>query len=630
MVSVIPGRPEPAQRGSQRGLVTLLMLLILISTGSYFLLRALNQAAQGQAAAELTTQRALNAAREALLGYAARYPDNPENSQVSPLAGPGRLPCPDTRLNSGKPAGVADSPCATSSRTETGRLPWHTLDVPELLDGSGAPLWYAVSDNFRAGGDPPLNSETPGTLRLDGCAQDHDIVALVIAPGPALEGQARAPTSYDVAAYLEGDNASKGDNCFSRVLDEAHNDHVLAIAKQDLMAVVETRVLDDLANALSRYKNAHAAYPWLSPFSAPAINEYTGNVGTRSGLLPLRLAETGAADPYAIDGNVLAFDAPFTLRWSVPLAGTITTTGSAPPSERCLRSTLDSLCTSGTALGDSVPLQGDVSGIAGGEWDLGRCKALTGRKLSCRAVRLVVDPDSPARLRRTYTVVLTSWAYTIDAPTATSRRTQHFMHETGTLAAEPQPELAEIDLSDVLIADDTETALGSSRLILAAGNAVQQFELVDVPFDLEVDDDREIDPSDPTVDPDPDTDPATRRSPGELPYWLVANQWHHLHYVAYAAAHAPDNTATDCASHVDGCLTVNWSRTGSPAATLPVDGLVLSAGAAITRAPLTQTRPGSALADYFENANALDDSQFDQGEPAIGFNDRVRILEFDD
>ena len=266
---------EPARGRHQRGIVTLLILLIVMSGGAYFLLRALNRA-QGPVAAAGSTQRALAQAREALLGYAARYPDNPG---VPLRAGPGRLPCPDTRLDSGEPAGAADSPCAAGSATETGRLPWHTLDVPALIDGSGAPLWYAVSDPFRAHLATALNSETAGTLDLAACSGGDDLVALVLAPGEALATQSsRGPASFDAAAYLEGDNRSRGDGCFSGVVDAEHNDEVLALTRRDLLAAVETRVLEDVANALRRYAARHGAYPWLSPFAPPATSLFQGVV----------------------------------------------------------------------------------------------------------------------------------------------------------------------------------------------------------------------------------------------------------------------------------------------------------------------------------------------------------------
>jgi len=607
--------------------VTLLIFLILLSAGAYFLLRALNRT-QGPVAAGTTTQRALNQAREALLGYAVRYP---ENAGVPLTAGPGRLPCPDTRLDAGEPAGAADSPCAASSGTETGRFPWHTLDVPELLDGSGAPLWYAVSDAFRAAPVTAINSETAGTLDLATCTGTDDIVALIIAPGVALANQSRSPANFDADDYLEGENRTRGDRCFSALRDDQHNDEVLAITRRELLAVVETRVLADVANALQRYRAAHVAYPWLSAFAPTGANTFRGAVGTLRGTLPLRQIDPGndaAADP----ASPFAFAAPFVLRWSAPIAGTVTRTAATSPSEDCVRSSASVSCDSGSVLtSGTVLLAGDVLGAGGGEWQPGICKATQGQRMSCRAVREIGGP--PETLRRTYTAVLTHWPYEIENPSATAPRFQHFARFSHTLASEPSPELIELTLSDVRIAaDGSETALGETRLTLNAGDVIESLELRHVTFDLEVDDDGKIDPTDPALDPTPDTLAVTRRSPGELPHWLVANDWHHLLSVAIAAARAPgSDPAGDCTAPAADCLTVQWSRAGAaPQTLIAVEGLVLGAGPPLTAGTLAQTRPGATLADYFEGANALDDTVFERRDATADFNDRLRALDTDD
>ena len=612
--------PRPlkrARRLAQQGLVTLLFLLILLSAGAYFLLRALNQASPNQVGADQTTQRALNAAREALLGYAVRYPDNPDNSEISLAAGPGRLPCPDTRLDKDDPLGAGDSPCASSSKTETGRFPWHNLDMPELVDGSGAPLWYAVSDKFRAGGAPPLNSQTPGTFQLvreDKCSTDReDVVALVMAPGPALEGQNRAADSFDASAYLEDENASKGDNCFSTKQDAAHNDQVLVITRQELMDAVERRVLEDVANALSRYEDAHDGYPWLSPFTEPTTNHFQGQAHTRHGSLPLRRFDkaTGetAADLYGLDASSVAFDAPFTLRWSIPSGGTVTTSGDTPPPiDECLRDT-NATCPSPLMQGPVL-----VLGTQGGEWAGGRCKAQVGGKIVCRAVREVYDASTGSRLRRTYTVVLTNWIYTIDPPTADATRRQNFSLVNGTLGTGIE---AKIELKDEQV--DVENSESSSVLTLPSGTLVDSFELAGVPFDLEVDDNDKI-------------ELPSHLSPGELAQWLVANEWHHLLYVAFRAADAPDGAeAADCAEDEEGagCLIVNWSRLNSTPVSFKAEGVILGAGAAL-KEPIAQARPGNRLADYFEAGNADESEEgkdsFDKADETTSFNDRVRVL----
>lgn len=162
------------------------------------------QLASGDAAArhDRATERALAQAREALIAYAA---DRPLNAVV----GPGYLPCPDLDND-----GWAEATCGSLSgdsgqAQRLGRLPWKTLGLPDLRDGSGERLWYAVSTKYKGllncGASRACLDMTPpaalGTITVrdasghvvhDGTladpirAQAGGAVAVVIAPGPVL------------------------------------------------------------------------------------------------------------------------------------------------------------------------------------------------------------------------------------------------------------------------------------------------------------------------------------------------------------------------------------------------------------------------------------------------------------
>ncbi len=606
---------------SARGFVTLLMLLVLLSAGSAVLLRALNQRTASAAHAEASTRAALATAREALLGYAVRYPDTPG---VALTAGPGRLPCPDTRLDRGDPLGAADSPCAQATGTETGRFPWHTLGLPELRDGTGAPLWYAVSNNFRAHLTAALNNESRGTLRLDDCAKEQDIVALVIAPGTALEGQARRGPVFDAAAYLEGDNASRGDGCFSERKDAAHNDEILTITRADLMQGVEPRVLREVDNALRRHVQAHGAMPWLSPWRSAENPSWAGTPGTVRGQLPLRLREAGNADPHLVANSAFAFDAAFVLDWSLPGPGAVTQDGEFPPQEACLRSSEAANCTSGMALSASVDLSGPVRGLAAGDWQQGRCKAQRTGILACEAVRIATAAAGET-LRRTWTVVLTGWPHELEAPSASAPRMQHFRRANETLGA---GESLEIRLRDELMSDGVQVrVLGSSRLVLGPGELIGLFMLEGIPLDLEVDDDDRIDPHDPALDRVPDTVPSTRRSPGELPFWLVSNRWHEQLMVAYASSWAPGAAAQPCTTSSLPCLEIVHRRSDGSPALHSAEGVIILGGTALRDGALSQQRPATVAADYFEGANAVPGRLLERQEHSATFNDRLLIVE---
>lgn len=617
---------RPLHRAArQRGVAVVLFLLVLLTAGAYALLHALNHAARGRASDEAATRRALQEAKRALLGYAVRYPDNPEITNAN--AGPGLLPCPDTRLDAGDPPGQADPPCAASSSTETGLFPWRTLDTNDVRDSSGAPLWYAVSDNFRNNPGGIVNSTTPGTLRMNDCsAAAAEIVALVIAPGAARPGQNRAVAAasdrYDPANYLEGENASRGDNCFEAPGVAIGNDRVLALTRRELIAAVEGRVLKDVANALNRYYrdpdgddvtgadldcsgadpgDCDDAYPWLSPYAEPGTSAYEGLAGTTAGHLPLLRIS-------------VAFNAAFRSAWSIPAAGTYTVTvsGPQPPTEACVRAS-DSCAFTPPGFTGPVFLAGEIAGSGAGDWSSGSCTWQPGRELRCTTQRSVTDPGSGDVLRRTYALALTGFDYTLTPPSAAQQRTQRFeLPANGALAADTS---LVITLSDsVQPAGGPATLLGTAQLSLAGGAAVETFGLYAVPFGLEVDSDGEI-------------DPAARRSPGELPAWFTANDWQQLVVAAYAAADAAGAPPGDCAA-TGACLRIDWARPDPlPAVSLnDVRGVVLAADAALA----TQTRPSADPADYFEGENASLDLRYARQAATAAFNDRLRILDPDE
>ncbi len=251
----------------QRGVVLILIVLLLVVASSYLLLTQLNAAASESYRRERSAV-ALERARQALIGYAATYPDNPATSDA--LAGPGYLPCPDTD-NDGSP----NPPCGTlAAAVRIGRLPWEFLGLDDVRDSSGERLWYAVSGNFRNNPKTlPLNSETPAQLTIDGSA---DIVAMVFAPGPSFNGQARP--SNAAADYLEGEN-NDGNAIFVSNASGDFNDQILVINRRDFMRDMEKRVLGEAANAVSQFREVtenltpalpnDGRYPWLSPFAAP-------------------------------------------------------------------------------------------------------------------------------------------------------------------------------------------------------------------------------------------------------------------------------------------------------------------------------------------------------------------------
>lgn len=251
-----------SRRSSQQGqivLVTVLLLGLVITISLFSIIRPnrvnLENVAQ--------TERALAQAKEALIAYAAGRLSNR----------PGELPCPD-RTNNGQ----ATPPNCNTLTTQIGRLPWFTLGIPDLRDGSGERLWYAVSNNFKnATAVTPLNSNTPGQLAVNGIAPANNVIAIVFAPGSVVAGQSRAAANLnDVAHYLEGENAN-GDTTFTTATPNGtFNDRLLAITPALFFPAVEMSVARRLRQRLNTY---YGATRWFPPANAYGVSCVPANQG---------------------------------------------------------------------------------------------------------------------------------------------------------------------------------------------------------------------------------------------------------------------------------------------------------------------------------------------------------------
>src|SRR5574340_734766 len=175
-----PGISNP-RRSRQRGAALMVMLVILVAGAASALVGALSTTTLKNARQE-TTSNALAQAKDALIGYAVKVQvsssdiacaDPPTYANPN-CQRPGDLPCPDMDND-----GDAESNCGDASGSNQykrlGRLPWKTLGLPDLRDGSGERLWYAVSNNFKnntrttctaPGQAGCLNSDTVGTITV--------------------------------------------------------------------------------------------------------------------------------------------------------------------------------------------------------------------------------------------------------------------------------------------------------------------------------------------------------------------------------------------------------------------------------------------------------------------------------
>lgn len=278
----------------------MIMLVILVMGALTWLVSSLNKPGM-PLQRDNVTSAALAQAKDALIGYATSVTLTPSGSKR-----PGDLPCPDINND-----GSADPPCSGNA---LGRLPWKTLGLPDLRDGSGERLWYAVSSNFKNNPrSATLNSDTPGTLSLfsssgnilyNGGASGTGLAAVIIAPGEVLTRRDMAtaqdrssaninnPINFlDIAtvAGLTEDNANFLDGSSSNGFIQGRikgsdgaiilNDQLLAITQDNIMQAIQKRVAAEIRQCLNAYAsdaNNRGHYPWaarLDPTQPPNYND---------------------------------------------------------------------------------------------------------------------------------------------------------------------------------------------------------------------------------------------------------------------------------------------------------------------------------------------------------------------
>lgn len=271
----------------QRG-QALIIVLVLLAVGATALIFTLATPATTTIENDKKTAAALAQGRDALIGYAAA--DNR----------PGSLPCPDINNN-----GSAESPIPTDcpgyvagSSVYVGRLPWRTLRLPDLRDGSGERLWYAVSREFARNssscGSCPLNSDTSGLLTVSGSASG--IIAIVFSAGAVVNAQVRDTVNENTAAnYLEGGNENGATtSIFFASSTSSFNDKLLTITSDDLFSVVTMRVAREVRAALNQYYARTGVFPSANQYSD---NTYKCHPTTYDGRIPLNITVGCAVPP---------------------------------------------------------------------------------------------------------------------------------------------------------------------------------------------------------------------------------------------------------------------------------------------------------------------------------------------
>lgn len=271
----------------QNGAVMMVMIVILVLGITTALVGSLSASALNTARQKITVS-ALAQAKEALLGRA-----------VSDDNMPGSLPCPDTDND-----GSAELLSGNNCPSYIGRLPWRTLRLPEIRDGSGELLWYALSLSFRDDvSTQPLNSNTKGTLEVyqaDGLTpQTQEAVAIIFSPGNPLASQNRGTVAEQNSAanYLDiangRNNATAASPFIAGTKSDTFNDQLLHITTRDLMPLLEKRVAGVVKQALTDYFTTNGYYPWADQMGG---GDYDADAGENRGWLPKDAADGGAAN----------------------------------------------------------------------------------------------------------------------------------------------------------------------------------------------------------------------------------------------------------------------------------------------------------------------------------------------
>ncbi len=167
------------------------MIVIMVIGIAAVLITSLSTSALNNKRHERTSE-ALAQAKQALIGRAVSDPNRP-----------GELPCPD--VNDDGISIPGDDYSGSNCKSLIGRLPYKTLGLPDLRDGSGERLWYALSNPFHANGSATLNSDLSGDISISGTLSANNIIAIVFSPGNPISGQSRISTQTASCSTLNDD-----------------------------------------------------------------------------------------------------------------------------------------------------------------------------------------------------------------------------------------------------------------------------------------------------------------------------------------------------------------------------------------------------------------------------------------
>ena len=254
----------------QSGAALLVILIVVILTGAAIFVTSYNPSRYKVKTNKLSS-RALQHAKDALLGWAVTHPDTP-----------GMLPWPDHPTD-GNYDGNSD--CLNQAPAHTnlsGRLPWLGQTAPcvaplsglgiQALDGSGQRFWYAASPNlvydYSTNQPPAINSNTRNlgtgwlTVRDSlGNVLSNKVAFVVIAPGRVVGSQVRNGSTPAIGQFLDSatingstySNADSNGVFVSAPHSDTFNDVLIYATVDELMDKVEKVVGKDKTKCENYY-----------------------------------------------------------------------------------------------------------------------------------------------------------------------------------------------------------------------------------------------------------------------------------------------------------------------------------------------------------------------------------------
>ena len=655
--SNLPASCRSGGRSGQRGAVLLTALALTLLAGASALLTRLESTAAPRTHEAAATARALARARQALIGW----------SVGAGLAGggvehtPGVLPFPDRNMDAKGYDGKAD--CVTtglSDRHLIGRLAWagDTSPCParalgvEFRDGSGEPLWYAVSRNLvshRGGSasDPPINPglldgtpaypwlrliDTDGGVVHGSDGEPLEIAAVIIAPGPPLADQARTGVAPDAVHYLDAvtvngvtyDNADS-DGCRDAVAGasaytdcpglageefilypdsrdtgtgaDSFNDRIAYITAEELLRAAEARALGAMAAVLERYRTSYAAYPWMAPYTTDPGVDPTVEVLYHASVDGAGNTRRGMLPIHAVSGQL--YDTRYTLSWTIDSGAVVATTdpssiGSTPVPTDAELYALASAAPQTTIGPVRCAWNGDDGVLCAGEpyrHAPGAGFTWSGPILQEREVEVEHNE--------------TMWAYPAASgsvgasPTASSPRTRTVTVSTNLPAsfrASVRGRNYELACAGTTCAT---TGMSVERTLTVDTGTRATFTFAGLEYDLS----------------------AARDG---IPRWFVENGWHRYVYAAVSSEEtgAGGPPSAGCIGSGSSCLILN----ASGAARADVPAFLIGSGPSLPG----QSRAGCGAAcpgEYFELPdNAAGGDSATRAALAADFNDQIRVV----